>query len=195
MKEKQRSRWIRCAHRKPGKAARNIAYLAVLLLLCPASRVFAQNEAGQSVGDEMATAHRTRSHLFGEWDGKRSELASRGIAFDFFYVADLQANPVGGTRQAEAGWGRILGTMDIDFGKLTDWNGLTFHATRVWQFGGNLGAEIGTLANPSGLVSAHATRLDSFWLQRPSLTIAFSSGQVNLRASTSMAIRNTALLT
>jgi porin len=43
---------------------------------------------------------------------------------------------------------------------------LTFHATGLWQFGSNLGNSIGTLANPSGLVSAHATRLDSFWLQQ-----------------------------
>ncbi len=84
------------------------------------------------------------------------------VTFDSFYVADLQANTVGGQRQAQAGWGRIRGTMDIDLGKLTDWNGLTFHVTGLWQFGGNLGAEIGTLANPSGLVSAHTTRLDSF---------------------------------
>jgi porin len=73
---------------------------------------------------------------------------------------------VGGTRQTEAGWGRIRGTMDIDFGKLSDSNGLTFDATGLWQFGGNLGADIGTLANPSGLVSAHTTRLDSFWVQQ-----------------------------
>jgi porin len=41
-----------------------------------------------------------------------------------------------------------------------------FHVTGLWQFGGNLGADIGVLANPSGLVSAHTTRLDSFWLQQ-----------------------------
>ncbi len=52
------------------------------------------------------------------------------------------------------------------FGKLTDWNGLTFHATGLWQFGTDLGGKIGTIANPSGLVSAHATRLDSWWLQQ-----------------------------
>jgi porin len=88
------------------------------------------------------------------------------VTFDLFFVADLQANPVGGLKQTEAGWGRIRGTMDIDFGRLTDWNGLTFHVTGLWQFGGNLGAQIGTIANPSGLVSAHTTRLDSFWLQQ-----------------------------
>jgi carbohydrate-selective porin OprB len=32
--------------------------------------------------------------------------------------------------------------------------------------GANLGAKIGILANPSDLVSAHTTRLDSFWLEQ-----------------------------
>jgi porin len=177
MKRKYASRWIRCAGHHAGKGTRNIIYLAVLLLLCSASRVFAQSEASQYAGDEISTAHQTRSYLFGDWDGKRSELASRGITFDFFYVADLQANPVGGIRQTEAGWGRVRGTVDIDFGKLSDWNGLTFHATGLWQFGGNLGADIGTLANPSGLVSAHTTRLDSFWLQQ-----AFFHNRLFIRA-------------
>jgi len=177
MKRKHVSRWIRYANRQPWKGARKIGCLVLLLFLCSAGRVFAQSEVTQYAGNDISIAHRTRSYLFGDWDGKRSELASRGINFDFFYVADLLANPVGGIRQTEAGWGRIRGTVDIDFGKLSDWNGLTFHATGLWQFGGNLGNDIGTLANPSGLVSAHTTRLDSFWLQQ-----AFLHNRLFIRA-------------
>jgi hypothetical protein len=45
--------------------------------------------------------------------------------------------------------------MDIDFGRLKDWNGLTFHATGVWQFGKNLGADIGVKRNKlCGLLEA-----------------------------------------
>jgi porin len=137
-------------------------FIAALLLLCSAS-VFAQSGDTEQGGWNVLG---TRKYAFGDWGGERSKLASRGVTFDFFYVADLQANPVGGLRQTQAGWGRIRGTMDVDFGKLTDWNGLSFHVTGLWQFGGNLGEDIGVLANPSGLVSAHTTRLDSFWLQQ-----------------------------
>jgi carbohydrate-selective porin OprB len=137
--------------------------LAVLLLLCSAPKVFAQTGSSTS-GD--GSIFGPRQYFFGDWGGERSKLASKGVTFDFFYVADLQANPVGGLEQTQVGWGRIRGTMDVDFGKFTDWNGLTFHVTGLWQFGGNLGADIGVLANPSGLVSAHTTRLDSFWLQQ-----------------------------
>lgn len=90
----------------------------------------------------------------------------KGVVFDFFYISDLEANPSGGMQQTEAGWPRIRGTIDVDFDRLIEWQGLSFHATGLWQSGANLGAKIGTLANPSDLVSAHATRLDSFWLQQ-----------------------------
>lgn len=145
------------------KGAQRIIFLAVLSLLCSAPRIFAQTTTAASDDDSIS---RPRQYLFGDWGGERTSLASKGVTFDFFYVADLQANPVGGLEQTQAGWGRVRGTMDVDFGKLTEWDGLTFHVTGLWQFGGNLGADIGTLANPSGLVSAHATRLDSFWLEQ-----------------------------
>ena len=50
--------------------------------------------------------------------------------------------------------------------KMIQWQGLSFHATGLWQSGRNLGGKIGTLANPSDLVSQHSTRLDSFWVQQ-----------------------------
>ncbi len=148
------------ANIRRGVAIQRNVWLALLLILCGAPAVLAQTPA------DNASPPQPRQYLFGDWGGERKALAEKGVSFDFFYVADLQANPVGGLRQTQAGWGRIRGTMDVDFSKLTGWNGLSFHVTGLWQFGGNLGADIGVLANPSGLVSAHTTRLDSFWLQQ-----------------------------
>ena len=165
MRRKNTTHWIRYASGRPRKGKRNIACLAALLFLCLATNTCAQSAGVASDGDSGSYSQ-PRQYLFGDWGGERTSLASKGVTFDFFYVADLQANPVGGLRQNEAGWGRIRGTMDVDFGRLTDWNGLTFHATGLWQFGSNLGANIGVIANPSGLVSAHTTRLDSWWLQQ-----------------------------
>ena len=107
-----------------------------------------------------------RRYLLGDWGGKRTWLAEKGVTFDFFYVSDMQANPSGGLQQTQAGWERVRGSIDIDFDRLIEWHGLSFHATGLWQSGVNLGAKIGTLANPSDLVSAHTTRLDSFWVQQ-----------------------------
>jgi porin len=140
--------------------------ILIVLLVCSPGLTFAQSDKATSQSSIETPAPQARQYLFGDWGGERTALADRGVTFKFHYITDLQANPVGGLEQTQAGWGRIRGTIDIDFGKLTDWNGLTFHATGLWQFGGNLGEKIGVLANPSGLVSAHATRLDSWWLQQ-----------------------------
>ena len=107
-----------------------------------------------------------RPHAFGDWGGVRPKLTNEGVTFDFHYLADLLTNVSGKQQEYYKGWDRFRGTVDVDFGKLKGWQGLTLHATAVWQFGGNLGTSLGTIANPSGFASKHTTRLDSLWLQQ-----------------------------
>jgi RNA polymerase sigma-70 factor, ECF subfamily len=141
-------------------------FLMAVMFLLSTFPLFAQ-EPAETIGSASPGLNfASRQYMLGDWGGERTRLAEKGVTFDFHYVADLEANPTGGQKQTQAGWGRIRGTIDMDLGKLVGANGLTFHATGVWQFGVNLGAKIGTIANPSGLVSAHTTRLDSWWLQQ-----------------------------
>jgi len=123
-------------------------------------------------------------YLFGNWGGVRTHLAEeKGITFEFYYISDLLANPVGGSTEKESGWERVRGTVDIDFGKLAGLQGFSMHASGVWQSGVNLGAGVnpatgkayfGSIAKPSGIVSAHTTRLDSFWFQKDFINQKFS---------------------
>jgi porin len=143
----------------------------LLALWFPLFVVVAASTSAQEVTTDGQRSRRAdtllgRRNLFGDWNGERTHLAEVGVTFEFYYVADLEGNPRGGEEQAWAGWGRFRGTIDADLGRAVGAKGLTFHATGVWQFGANLGAKIGTIANPSGLVSAHAGRLDSWWLQQ-----------------------------
>ena len=126
----------------------------------------AQDETGFAQETRSARSLVTPRNLFGDWNGERTRLAEKGVTFESYYITDLEGNPEGGKEQTRAGWGRFRGTIDVDLTRLIGVNGLTFHATGVWQFGANLGEKIGTIANPSGLVSAHTTRLDSWWLQQ-----------------------------
>jgi porin len=139
--------------------------IALLVLFCIPTVAVAQDTKPNQPAASFDLAH--QKYLFGDWGGARTRLEEqKGVKFDFFYVADLLANPKGGTEK-ESGWQRIRGTMDIDFNKLIGAKGLTFHVTGLWQTGVNLGGNyLGSIANPSGLVSAHTTRLDSFWLQQ-----------------------------
>ncbi len=139
--------------------------LCFILLLMSGAPAEAQNALASDTSGPSPELS-SRRYLFGDWGGERSALAEKGITFDFFYITDMQANPSGGLQQTYAGWERTRGTVDINFDKMIQWQGLSFHATGLWQSGRNLGGKIGTLANPSDLVSQHSTRLDSFWVQQ-----------------------------
>src|SRR5258708_22146856 len=167
----------RCARRcaKTWAGMRRVACVFGLALMCfPAA--WAQNASAQDQNDSLFGLP-SRQHLFGDWGGERTALAEKGLTFDFFYITDLEGNPTGGPDQAQAGWMRVRGTMDLNFNRLISWQGLSVHATGLWQSGANLGVKIGTLANPSDLVSAHTTRLDSFWLQQ-----LFFNNRLRIRA-------------
>ena len=138
----------------------------VVLLLILIAPAWAQIRLPAEDLDPPPFDGQSGNYLLGDWGGERTALAEKGIKFDFFYIADLQANPSGGLQQSQAGWERIRGTVDINFDHILQWQGLSFHATGLWQVGANLGAKIGTIANPSDLVSAHTTRLDSWWLEQ-----------------------------
>lgn len=141
--------------------------VAVMLIAAYAG---AQNTAGDSSGALSTTElsfWNEQNYLLGDWGGERSRLSAKGINFDFYYVSDFLGNPSGGRDQAFTDWGRIRGTVDVDLGKLTDANAPTFHITGLWQNGGNLGVEyLGSIANPSSLVSAPTFRLDSWWFEQ-----------------------------
>ena len=102
------------------------------------------------------------------WGPERQRLEDKGLKFTFFYITDAFGNkktPKEVDEQFSA-WYRIRGTVDVDFGKFTAAKGLTFHITGLWQGGQNMGNIIGSLVNPSSLVSIHTFRLDSAWLQQ-----------------------------
>jgi carbohydrate-selective porin OprB len=110
--------------------------------------------------------HGPHGHLFGEWGGERTRLEKRGVHFDFQYVSDSLANVESEKEERFASWNRFRWTLDIDFGALVEEHGLYFHATALWQGGGNLGAYLGLLTSPSGLSSMNACRLDSWWFEK-----------------------------
>ncbi len=137
--------------------------ILLLMLIVP---VWAQTQAPAPNAGGLPVDSPARQYLLGDWGGARTELAQKGIAFDFFYISDSQGNPVGGLQQSATTWERVHGRIDIDFSRFTRWQGLKFHASGLWQTGANLGARMGALANPSDLVNANATRLDTFWVEQ-----------------------------
>ena len=107
-----------------------------------------------------------RPYLTGDPGEYRSTLAKEGITFSLQYINDYFGIVKGDTvRGHDDDWGRVRFTLDVDFGKLAHIDGLSFHITGLNQNGGNAGANIGSAANPSSLVSAQTSRLDTWWFQ------------------------------
>src|SRR6266478_9738330 len=139
--------------------------LFVFILVAPLQGQATQEET-LSGPDSHETGQGPHGHLFGEWGGERARLWERGVRFDFQYVSDSLWNIKSEQRERFASWNRFRGTVDIDFGALVGQQGLYFHATGLWQGGGNLGAYLGLLTSPSGLASENTFRLDSWWFEK-----------------------------
>lgn len=113
-------------------------------------------------GDSSARSWANSPYMLGDWGGKRTALERSGIVFNFVSVNDFLED----TLSDVANWSRVRDTLDIDFGKADLVEGLSFHITALWRTGGNMGTDIRSIANPSSLVGAGTTRLDSWWFQR-----------------------------
>ena len=158
-------------HAAKHKAQEQPPFLLVLLLFCAcifAAPAYSQIAQEETLGgpDSHETGLGPHGHLFGEWDGARSRLLERGVKFDLQYISDSLWNIKSNQKERFASWNRFRWTVDIDFGELTGQCDLFFHATALWQAGGNLGAYLGLLTNPSGTVSMNTARLDSWWIEK-----------------------------
>jgi porin len=147
--------------------------LRFLFPLCCALCVFAFPAHSQTAQqeplpgpDSHETGQGPHGHLFGDWGGERKRLEEHGVSFDLQYVSDSLWNIKSEQKERFASWNRFRWTVDIDFGELTGWHDLYFHATALWQGGGNLGAYLGLLTSPSGMSSANTCRLDSWWIEK-----------------------------
>ena len=123
---------------------------------------FAMIGTAQTDSSNRARSKFDSPYMFGDWGGERTSLANEGITFTLLSVNDFLVNDQGNA----ANWSRVRGTMDVDFGRTELVPGLKFHITALWQGGGNMGSYIGSIANPSSLVSANTTRLDSWWFEQ-----------------------------
>jgi RNA polymerase sigma-70 factor, ECF subfamily len=109
----------KCFNTANGRRTVSIGTVLLALVCMLSTRpLLAQQPANATAPPSSDLDFSSRQYLFGNWGGERDRLAEHGVTFDFFYIADLLANPSGGERQRDTGWGRIRGTVDVDLGKL-----------------------------------------------------------------------------
>jgi carbohydrate-selective porin OprB len=133
------------------------------------SKIFTSDNAAPEdalTGPDAHEVEPSNGHLFGDWRGLRTSLEERGVKFDLHLVSDDLWNFKSGQNQNGRSNNRVRGTVDMDLGALMNRQGWYFHMSAVWQSGGNLGSDLGLIANPSSIVSMNAFRLDSWWIKK-----------------------------
>jgi porin len=150
------------------RLAGKLVFLAWAALCVFADSAYCQTGLGETLSgpDSHETGQGPHGYLLGDWNGMRTRLLERGVRFDLQYRSDSLWNIKSEQKERFASWNRFRGTVDIDLGALVGQHGLYFHATALWQGGGNLGTYLGLLTSPSGMSSANTCRLDSWWIEK-----------------------------
>src|ERR1700722_12168740 len=133
------------------------SYSAATDAAAPALALDAQSTQG-SLWDQQ--------YMLGDWGGLRSRLADKGVTFDFNNIGDFQADVSGSQTHHAAYFGRFRASTDIDFNKLSGFDGELFFSY-VWQYGPNLSGRylhVNTLT--SSIAGTESERIDQFWYQQ-----------------------------
>ena len=108
-----------------------------------------------------------QEYATGDWGGLRTQLADRGVVFNFTYAAEPIAAVSGGIKCGVFYNGFLdLGT-DIDLEKLVGWKGGHFHVNGFYPHGENGSANyVGDIGTFSNLEAYDTYRLYELWLEQ-----------------------------
>jgi porin len=117
----------------------------------------------------------TRRYLTGDWNGRRSQLAERGVTMDFFASQFYQGVTSGGlSREFEYG-GKLDYLLNLDGQKLGLWQGLSMNAHVETRYGTNTNPNSGTLLpTNSSMVFPFTSEQTGVWLTALRLNQALS---------------------
>ncbi|MCE0484630.1 MAG: carbohydrate porin [Methylacidiphilales bacterium] len=118
----------------------------------------------------------TQDYMLGDWDGYRAKLSKQyGIDFEFDYLGAVANNLSGGLKTGSVYEGGLLGAMDVDFGKLADFQGGHFHVSTLLIHGDPFSASyVGDVNRVSLLDLNHCFRLWEMWYEQKLLDDKFS---------------------
>lgn len=121
-------------------------------------------------------------YMTGDWWGARAKMARNGVTLGLTYVTDLAANIRGGKAKGFAYAGSFGFDMNVDFGKFTSLQGLSFYSSVVWRTGTSLSADkIGNQYPVQQVYGGQNVRLNELYLKQvlfdESLTL--KAGRVN----------------
>ncbi|MHC5108952.1 MAG: carbohydrate porin [Planctomycetota bacterium] len=130
-----------------------------------------------------------RSHVTGDWNGKRTELAEQGITFEIDVVQIFQVNARGGrsTNNGFAYSGSADYRLTLDTTRLGWWPAGQIRLKAETQFGRSVNGKTGSIMSPNAdalfpLPDEHTTTLsDVVWTQFLSEHFGFAVGKIDFR--------------
>ena len=140
--------------------------LLIILVLSLSGAELRAGDVAPSLPPKMQSLWE-QEYAAGDWGGLRTQLAVRGVVFNFTYAADPIGVVAGGIKRGVFYNGFLdLGT-DIDLEKLVGWKGGHFHVNGFYPHGENGSAnyvgDIGTFSN----IEAYDTyRLYELWVEQ-----------------------------
>lgn len=128
---------------------------------------------------------RCREHLFGDWHGRRSCLAQRGIIADLQLTQFYQGVSSGGAEQIFKYGGKVDYTFTFLGEPLGLWKGFTTILHAETRFGRDVNTDAGALAFPNTnmlypLPGAHNTAITGLlFMQQLNETYSLAAGKIN----------------
>ena len=107
-----------------------------------------------------------QQYMLGDWGGERTRLEKEGVTFDFNDIGDFLTDVTGSQTHHATYFGRFRATADIDFNKLSGFDG-EFFFSGIYQYGRNLSGDylhVNTLT--SSIAGEESERIDQLWYQQ-----------------------------
>jgi len=110
----------------------------------------------------------SQDYMLGDWDGYRTKLSKdSGVDFEFDYFSAVPTNLQGGLKTGSVYEGGLLGTVDVDFGKLADFPAGHFHVGSLFIHGDSFSPKyVGDVNQVSLLDLMHSLRLWDLWYEQ-----------------------------
>lgn len=104
--------------------------------------------------------------LLGNWNGKRNDLAKRGITLGAFYTGEVVTNFAGGAGLGTTYMGKATLSLDVDLEKFMGANAWAFHASAIQLHGQGPSIFTGDFQVTSNMEATATSRLYDVWLQK-----------------------------
>jgi porin len=152
--------------------------LFLLTLVALFSALTMSRAVGTLNGDAEAFPIVQRNTVTGEWAGARSKCCDRGVELFAGYTAEVWGNTSGGIKTGSLYTGLLDFGVNLDFEKLSGWNGMTMGTSWKWLSGRDASQDlVGNFLTSSNIAGFNTLCMTDLWAQQELM-----DGQLSIRA-------------